>query len=157
LQQRGVATEPSSQIVLDAQLAQLPQLEHWLHTLAGQFAWPQSLIHRIDLCLTETVTNVISYGYPDGRAGAVRIRLWTHAGQIEVRIDDDGTAFDPTSYVLPALPVSLADASGDGRGIRLVRHFADEVRYRRGAPGNQLTLVFRDPDNAGHSGSRDSG
>jgi serine/threonine-protein kinase RsbW len=143
-----MATEPSSQIVLDAQLAQLPQLEHWVHRLAGQFAWPPSLVHRIDLCLTELVTNVISYGYPDGRAGAVSIRLWAHAGQIVVRIDDDGTAFDPTSYVLPGLPVSLADASGDGRGIRLVRHFATKCGTARRS-GNQLTLYSaRDPDNA---------
>lgn len=129
--------------MLDAQLAQLPQLEHWVQSLAEQYAWPPPLLHRIDLCLTELVTNVISYGYPDGHAGAVSLRLWTDAGQIVVRIDDDGTAFDPTSYVLPGLPMSLADASGDGRGIRLVRHFADDVQYLRGAAGNQLTLVFR--------------
>jgi len=138
-----MATEPSAQIVLDAQLAQLARLEHWLHRLAAQFAWPPSLVHRIDLCLTELVTNIISYGYPDGHAGAVSVHVWTDAGQVVVRIDDDGTAFDPTSYVLPGLPVSLDDATGDGRGIRLVRHFADEVRYLRAAAENQLTLIFR--------------
>lgn len=55
---------------------------------------------------------------------------------------DDGAPFDPTAYVLPELPSSLADASGGGRGIRLVRHFADQLLHRRKADGNQLTLVF---------------
>jgi serine/threonine-protein kinase RsbW len=143
-----VATEPSSQIVLRAQLAQLTQLEHWVQGLAGQFAWPPPLAHRIDLCLTELVTNIISYGDADGRSEAVRIRCWAQDEQIEIRIDDDGSAFDPTSYVLPGLPTSLDDANSAGRGIRLVRHFADEVHYLRGAsvrgaPENQLTLIFR--------------
>ena len=141
-----MATEPFAQIALDAQLAQLPRLEHWVHTLAAQFAWAPSLVHRIDLCLTELVTNVISYGYPDGRAGALSVRLWTHPGQVVVRLEDNGAAFDPTTYVVPSLPASLADATDSGRGIRLVRHFADEVRYERDAGGNQLTLIFRDPD-----------
>jgi len=139
-----MATEPSSQILLDAQLAQLPRLEHWVHSLAGKFAWPPSLVHRIDLCLTELVTNVISYGYPDRRAGQISVRLWAHAGQIVVRVDDDGTAFDPTSHVLRGLPASLEEATDDGRGIRLVRHFADDVHYLRAGAGNQLTLTFRD-------------
>jgi anti-sigma regulatory factor (Ser/Thr protein kinase) len=153
-----MATEPSSQITLDAQIAELGRLELWVHKLAAQFAWPPSLVHRIDLCLTELVTNVISYGYPDGHAGdghagAISIHLWSHAGQLVVRIDDDGTAFDPTAYVLPSLPVSLANAAGDGRGIRLVRHFADELHYLRCATGNQLTLIFRE---AAMASSRDS-
>lgn len=153
-----MATEPCAQIVLGAQLAQLPQLEQWVHRLAGQFDWPPSLVHRIDLCLTELVTNVISYGYPDGTAGAIGIRVWAGAGQVVVRIDDDGTAFDPTAYVLPSLPVSLADAADDGRGIRLVRHFVDEVHYQRCATGNQLTLTFRDAalNTSRDSASRDS-
>jgi anti-sigma regulatory factor (Ser/Thr protein kinase) len=149
-----MATEPSAQIVLDAQFAQLPRLEHWVHSLAGQFTWPPSLVHRIDLCLTELVTNVISYGYPDRPAGAISVRLWAHAGQIVVRVDDDGTAFDPTAHVLPGLPASLEEATDDGRGIRLVRHFADDVHYLRAAAGNQLTLTFRD---AAVANPRDSG
>lgn len=148
-----MATEPSAQIVLGAQLAQLPRLENWVHRLAVQLAWPPALVHRIDLCLTELVTNVISYGYPDGAAGVIDVRLWAGAGQVVVRIDDDGTAFDPTAYVLPSLPVSLADAADDGRGIRLVRHFADEVHYQRSTAGNQLSLIFRDAAMATSRGS----
>jgi len=138
-----MATEPPSQIVLQTRLTQLPQLEHWVHSLAGQFAWPPPLVHRIDLCLTELVTNIISYGYPAGGGGAVSVRCWAQAEQVVLRIDDDGSAFDPTSCVLPGLPTSLADASSAGRGIRLVRHFSDEWHYRRSAVGNELTLKFR--------------
>jgi anti-sigma regulatory factor (Ser/Thr protein kinase) len=138
-----MGTEPASQIVVQAKLEQLLDLEHWVERLAVESLLPPSLVHRIDLCLTELVTNLISYGYPDGEVGTVRIRFWGQPEQIVIRIDDDGTPFDPTSYVPPGLPNSLVDATTGGRGIRLVRYFTDELHYLTGAAGNQLTLVFR--------------
>jgi anti-sigma regulatory factor (Ser/Thr protein kinase) len=134
--------EPSSQIVIPAKLEQLRKLAHWVERLAAQFLLPAALVHRIDLCLSELVTNLISYGFTQGRVGAVRIRLWRQPEQIVIRIDDDGALFDPTSYKPPGLPGALADAPEGGRGIRLVRHFADELHYRARPGGNQLTLVF---------------
>jgi len=88
-----------------------------------------------------TGNNIISYGYPNGKIGAVRIGFWREPGQIVIRLDDDGIPFDPTSYELPACPARLPMPRG-GRGIRLVRHFADELHYLARPVGNQLTLLF---------------
>jgi len=131
--------------VLQAKLERLLDLELWVEKLAVEFLLPPSLVQRIDLCLTELVTNVIGYGYPDGAVGTISIRFWRRPEQIVICIDDDGTPFDPTGYVSPDLPTSLADATSGGRGIRLVRHFADELQHVRGGGGNQLTLLFRCP------------
>ena len=144
-----MATEPSSQIVMQARLEDLALLEPWVAMLAVKFRLPSSLAHRLDLCVTELVTNVIGHGYPEASAGTVSIRFWHQPEQIIIRIDDDGRPFDPTSYVPPALPSSLAEATNGGRGIRLVRHYADELRYRRDAATNQLTLTFRCADQEG--------
>ena len=149
-----MATELSSQIVIQARLEELRDLAHWVERLAAEFSLPAAVARRIDLCLTELATNVISYGYPDGRVGAVRVRFWRHADRIVVRIDDDGIAFDPTSYEPPGLPSSLADAPGGGRGIRLVRNFSDELRHVAATAGNQLTLVFRDAGTGSPSTAR---
>lgn len=140
-----MATELSAQIVIQAKIEQLPDLERWVEVLAAQLLLPPSLVHRVDLCLTEIVTNLVDYGYPHGEVGAVRIHCWRQPGQIVIRVEDDGIAFDPTKYVPPDLPTSLADATMGGRGIRLVRHFADELHHVRAVDGNQLTLVFRNP------------
>jgi anti-sigma regulatory factor (Ser/Thr protein kinase) len=139
-----VASVPSSLFQMRATLEQLPQLERWVSALPSQFTLRSGLLPRIDLCLAEIVTNLICHGYPDGEAGMVEIRLSRHADRVEICIEDDGRAFDPTAYVPPALPGSIAEAPIGGRGIRLVRHFADELRHRRDAGHNQLTLVFRD-------------
>jgi anti-sigma regulatory factor (Ser/Thr protein kinase) len=142
-----MATEPSSQIVIQARLEELRDLAHWVERLAAEFSLPAAVTHRIDLCLTELATNVISYGYPDGRIGAVRIRFWRQRDQILIRIDDDGIPFDPTAYEPPGLPSSLDEAPSGGRGIRLVRNFSDELHTSAADAGNQLTLVFRNPGN----------
>jgi len=138
-----MATKASSQFVMQAKLEQLPDLNHWIERLAAEFRLPAALVHRVDLCLTELVTNVISYGYPDGRVGAVKIQFWRQSEQVVLRIDDDGIPFDPTSYESPGLPAALSEAPDGGRGIRLVRHFSDELHHSAGATGNQLTLVLR--------------
>jgi anti-sigma regulatory factor (Ser/Thr protein kinase) len=134
--------EQSTQIVIPAKLEQLRTLERWVQRIAVQFLLPQPLVHRIDLCLAELVTNVISYGYPDGRLGAIRIQFWRQPEDITLRIEDDAAVFDPSSYEPPDLPRALADAPAGGRGIRLARHFADELHYVALPVGNQLTLVF---------------
>jgi anti-sigma regulatory factor (Ser/Thr protein kinase) len=139
-----MATEPSSQFEMRAKLEQLQDLKQWVDRLAADFCLPAALVQRIDLCLTELVTNVVSYGYPDGRVGAVKVRFRSESGQVVIHIEDDGVPFDPTSYASPGLPSALADAPDGGRGIRLVRHFSDELHHSAGGAGNQLTLVFRD-------------
>jgi anti-sigma regulatory factor (Ser/Thr protein kinase) len=126
-------------------MEQLQDLGHWVAQLAAEHLLSPSLVHHIDLCLTELVSNVIHYGYPDGKPGTVRIRFWREPERIVIRIEDDGIAFDPTAYVPAGLPTSLTEADTGGRGIRLVRHFADELHHLGSAAGNQLTLVFRSP------------
>ncbi|HEY3730107.1 MAG TPA: ATP-binding protein [Steroidobacteraceae bacterium] len=133
----------SSKLEMPATLAGIQALERWVASLAAKWQLPASLAHRLDLCLTESVSNVIAYGYPKSAAGTVTIHGWQESDRLIVRIDDDGAAFDPTRYVPPELPQSLDEASIGGRGIRLVRHYADEIHYRRLATLNQLTLVFR--------------
>jgi anti-sigma regulatory factor (Ser/Thr protein kinase) len=145
-----MATESSLELVIHARIEHQPDLAHWVEKLAVEFLLPQSLSHRIDLCLTELVSNVISYGYPEGKIGTVRIRCWREPEQIVIRLDDDAIPFDPTSCALPGLPSSLDDATSGGRGIRLVRHFTDELHHVRTAEGNQLTLVFRSLDTGTH-------
>jgi anti-sigma regulatory factor (Ser/Thr protein kinase) len=146
-----MTTELSSQIVMQAKLDQLPRLERWVEALAVEFLLPSSLVHRVDLCLTELITNLIGYGYPVGEVGTVSIHAWRQAEEIVIRIDDDAIPFDPTSYVPPGLPSSLAEASVGGRGIRLVRHFADALHHVRRVDGNELTLIFRSSGARAHS------
>ena len=64
--------------------------------------------------------------------------------RIVIRIEDDGTAFDPTAYVPAALADVISQRGADRRqGNQAGTDFADQVHHRGSAAGNQLTLVFR--------------
>lgn len=128
---------------MQARTEQLRDLEQWVAQLGAEHVLTPALIHHIDLCLSELVSNVIRYGYPDGKPGTVTLSFSREPERIVIRIEDDGVPFDPTAYVPAALPTSLAAAETGGRGIRLVRHFAAEWHHLGLAAGNQLTLVFR--------------
>jgi anti-sigma regulatory factor (Ser/Thr protein kinase) len=134
--------DPDARITLEATLACLPDLEHWIEQLGVQFDLSPLLQNRIEVCLTELLANLISYGYTDGRAGAATLSLWRQPDRYVVCVEDDGRPFDPSTHELPPQPNSLEDANASGRGIPLVRQFADSLQYRRHGAGNQLMLGF---------------
>jgi anti-sigma regulatory factor (Ser/Thr protein kinase) len=107
-----------------------------------QFGLAPLLRNRIEVCLTELLTNLISYGYPDGHAGSAILSFWQQRDRYTVCIEDDGRPFDPTTHALPAQPHSLQDANASGRGIPLVRRFASSLQYRRHGGGNRLIMGF---------------
>ena len=135
--------DPDSRIALETKFACLPDLERWIEQLSVQFVLAPLLRNRIEVCLTELITNLICYGYPDGRVGSAKMTFWRQPDRYTVCIEDDGRPFNPTTYVLPAQPDSLQEANASGRGIQLVRQFADSLQYHRHDGGNQLMLSFQ--------------
>jgi anti-sigma regulatory factor (Ser/Thr protein kinase) len=134
--------DPDARIALETTFACLPDLEHWIEQLGVRFALAPLLRNRIEVCLTELIANLISYGYGDGRVGTAALSFWRQPDRYVVCIEDDGWPFDPTTHELPPRPKSLEDASASGRGIPLVRQFADSLQYRRHGGRNQLMLGF---------------
>ena len=131
-------------ILLQAEFAELERLTNWVAALRNALRLPERTAHDVDLCLTELVTNIASYAYPGGETHKpVEIRASRDGDRLVVEIEDEGVPFDPGAYVLPELPKSLAEAAIGGRGLRLVRHFSDDIIYRRDGGMNRLTLVFR--------------
>ncbi len=60
-----------------------------------------------------------------------------------VEVEDRGFPFNPLSVQAPDLSSSLEQRRPEGLGVLLIRKMADEVRYRREADRNILTLIMR--------------
>src|SRR5262249_31554667 len=58
------------------------------------------------------------------------------------RIEDNGSAFDPTQVLPPTFPASLAEAKVGNLGIHLMRSFASDMHYERRDTRNRLTMRF---------------
>jgi anti-sigma regulatory factor (Ser/Thr protein kinase) len=94
----------------------------------------------LDLALDELLTNVIAYGFGDGRHHAIGLSLSVTPAVLAIEIRDDGTAFDPLSIPPPDLEADLATREVGGLGIHFARQLLDKIEYRRANGWNIVSL-----------------
>jgi anti-sigma regulatory factor (Ser/Thr protein kinase) len=87
--------------------------------------------------------NLISYGYPDARPHRVSVQLTLEDGFLVVEIEDDGKPFNPLEAPEADTSLPLDQKPIGGLGIHLIRHFMDDLQYRRAADKNILRLRKR--------------
>jgi PAS domain S-box-containing protein len=88
------------------------------------------------LMLNELITNAIKYAFPEGRLGAIRIRLVApRDGRVQLTVADDGVG----------LPVAVDPKNPETLGLQIVsdlaRQIDAEIRIERNG-GTSYTLMF---------------
>ncbi|MGE0666743.1 MAG: ATP-binding protein [Sphingomonadales bacterium] len=121
-------------------LADLGALPPQLEAFAERANLPPDVAMHIDVVLDELLVNTISYGYPDSRAGTIRLSIRV-GDDVTIVIEDDGDPFDPLSVAPPDLDADLDDRQLGGLGVHFVRTMMDAVDYRRIDGINRLTLT----------------
>ena len=89
--------------------------------------WNEKDIFALELVLEETLTNAVKHGNHSDLSKQVRFDCKLSQGKIYVRVEDEGTGFDPHSLMDPREPENLMSTSG--RGVLLIRHFASSVQW----------------------------
>lgn len=113
------------------------------------------LAFDLNLAIDELATNTISYGFSDkATVGDIHLRIAVVDGEwIEVRLDDNGSPYDPfTQAPPPVLDASIEDRPIGGFGVYFVRELMDDVDYRRENGRNHITLRRRIHRNAPTTG-----
>jgi anti-sigma regulatory factor (Ser/Thr protein kinase) len=126
---------------VEAKLDSVRAVGLWLEKVAREGGLPYEVAFGLDLAVHEAVENVVRHGCGDGATHHIRLSLRTDDRQVEVAIEDDAPPFDPRSLPAPATPQRIEDVVPGGQGVHLMRHFTDEIRYRREGDRNVLTLV----------------
>jgi serine/threonine-protein kinase RsbW len=104
--------------------------------VCGRRAPANGFSHQVVSAVSEAFNNIALHCYRDQPSDIVRMSMTIGADNLQIRMEDYGTSFDPLSAGLPdlkALPES-------GLGIYIMRSFMDEVTYR---PGRPNVLVLR--------------
>lgn len=101
---------------------------------------------RFALATEELVSNIIKYGYPDGREGVIECEVGRHNGAIQVVIRDNGVPFNPLDVSEPDTTLSLEARETGGLGVLLVRRMFGDVRYERRDSRNITTIVYRESE-----------
>ena len=95
-----------------------------------------------ELVLEEMLTNIVKYSFDDDVPHQIEVRAEKMDDRVRLELRDDGHPFDPTAAPEPVAGKALAEMKVGGRGISLVRKFADKIEYRRKGEWNILQLEF---------------
>ena len=131
-------------LLLHRDLAELKRLTVWIEGWA-MHDLSASLSFAVQVCLEEAVANIIMYSIPQTDRLEIVVEVQHREDQTLVaRIEDNGSAFDPTQVLRPPVPASLAEAKVGNLGIHLMRSFASGLHYERRDSRNRLTMQFVD-------------
>jgi serine/threonine-protein kinase RsbW len=133
----------SRSAALSASLALAPSRDQvgvaldWLENVCAQWQVPQRVAFRLGLCLDEALMNVVMHG---STSAPVLLECQALELGAEIRMVDEGLAFDPTRYQPHPLGDDLETATLGGRGILLMQEMLDGLVYNRQDGKNVLLM-----------------
>lgn len=136
-------TRAPARLNLDANESAVRSASEWATAFAARNGLSEDDVYRLDLCVCEVVTNIVSYAYDGDHGQSLELSAEALPSAVVITISDGGRAFDPLALAPPETPYSLEDMSIGGLGIDLVRKFSDECSYKRVAGRNILSFTIR--------------
>jgi len=142
---KSMNQEPEQEVVsvdtlLDSTLESVDLAEQMTMEAARQAGLSEDEQHEISMAVRETVVNAVVHGNRYSAHKKVHFRISTAPGRLTITVGDQGNGFD-----LSAVPDPLAEENllhQSGRGLLLIRAFADDFSMRRRAEGGtEVRLV----------------
>lgn len=96
----------------------------------------ETLAYRLDLVLTEAITNAIRHAQSADVQETVRVIIDIQECDVYIRVFDHGQGFDIKRVASP----EFDELNEHGRGIFILRTFMDSVDYYQTDTGNVLEM-----------------
>ena len=135
-------SQTTAKIVLPNRVVSLTPLSEWAQAVARATGLSARCGFRLELVLTETVTNIIEHAYAEGEEGLITVIVMCEPSLVVVQVVDDGCFFDPTAALAHSQPASLEEAPIGGLGVHLIRSYTEQWEYRRIDQKNQLRMTI---------------
>ena len=133
---------PQPRLTLDSRIDDLELAWPWVESIVRAYSISGDTAFAINLCLEESLSNVIRHGYRGEPGHPVTVDFVAGEGQVQFVIEDQAPPFDPLAFSPAPDPASLDQLKPGGRGILLLRKFASHLAYERLPDGNRLTIDF---------------
>lgn len=122
-----------------SELTELEHLPPFLEEVENTFTLSDDVKARLMLVLSEALTNAILHGNKLSSDKLARVEVWIENNEkLCVKVEDEGSGFDPDQLPDPLEDDNLLKPSG--RGVYLMREYADSVSYNE--KGNVLQIRF---------------
>lgn len=113
-------------------------VESFIDNAKERFSLDDDIYGNIMIAVTESVNNAIVHGNQKDTNKNVTLQLKVDENLLHFIISDEGPGFDYNQLPDPTSPENL-DKPG-GRGIFLMKHLSDEVKFENG--GRAVILTF---------------
>jgi len=90
------------------------------------------------MIFTESVNNAIIHGNQNDKKKNVHLTLKVDTSSVAFTVQDEGAGFDYKNLPDPTSPEAINDLGG--RGIYLIKHLADEVKFDKS--GKRIKMTF---------------
>ncbi|HEX3239735.1 MAG TPA: ATP-binding protein [Solirubrobacterales bacterium] len=108
----------------------IPMLRRRAGDFAATHGGDAALVERVELAVSEVVTNVVKYAYGSGDDGRVELTATASEKLIEIKVADRGCGFLP------------GDSDGLGIGLTLVAQMSGDLEIAQSPQGTTVTMRF---------------
>lgn len=113
-------------------------IESFIDQAKDRFEFNDDIYGNILIAVTESVNNAIVHGNQGDKSKDVHLTLKVDDSTVSFTVQDEGPGFDYKNLPDPTSPESISDLGG--RGIYLIKHLADEVKFDKS--GKRIKMVF---------------
>jgi serine/threonine-protein kinase RsbW len=128
----------SIKISIPSLIENIQVIESFIDNAKDSFEINDDLYGNIMISVTECISNAIVHGNQSDPSKMVHLELQMEPGLLRCSIEDEGKGFDFTNLPDPTAPEHIEKTGG--RGIFLMRHLSDEVKFEEG--GKKTILSF---------------
>lgn len=118
-------------------------VEEFINYVASDVNLDPEKLPGLLIAITEATTNAIIHANKKDVTKKVALDIQLQNSQLIIKVIDQGQGFDPTKIPDPTEPENLLKDSG--RGLYLMRVFADELKYNITPNGTETILILNLP------------
>ena len=126
---------------LSSRFENIEMAQHLCGKLLEGWDLSDEMKHWILMALREALANAIKHGNAQDLGKRVHLEMDVTGETLTIRIQDEGSGFDPGGVEDPLAPENRLKTSG--RGIFYMKTFMDDVRFRQLEGGGMEILLTK--------------
>lgn len=127
------------EICLKATLDNLNTVNAFVETELEASQCPMRTAMKIMVALEELYVNVANYAYGE-ETGDVTVQVDAQPGRMQIRLLDNGMAYDPVANPEPDITLSADERQIGGLGVYMVKKSMDVFTYQRTNNQNMVLI-----------------
>lgn len=127
----------------EATIENINDVTDFIEEELGKLNCSMKTIVQINVAIDELFSNIVHYGYPNGKKGPVTVKLIEKEAphSVIIRFEDNGVPYNPLQKEDPDITLSAEARQVGGLGIFMVKQTMDDFKYKYEKNMNITTIT----------------